>query len=767
MADATTHVLRQLRLTRLGLWAERITRGFWPAWSALFAAVAVWAFDIGPELWRGSLIAALGLLTLVTTILGLRSFQAPSEAEARARLDETLAGRPLTALQDDQVIGQDDAASAAVWEAHQRRMAARLADARAVAPDLKVSSRDPYALRYLAVLMAALGLLFGTIWRAPEMPDLTATGQAVAAGPSWEAWLEPPRHTGLPTLYLPEIDPGAVEVPEGTRVTLRLYGDTTDLTVTETVSGRQQSDPTAPMQDFEVVQSGTLAIGVTGPVWSLTATPDATPEVRIAGEADFEHPNLITLPWEASDDFGIAAARITIALDPDAAERRHGLDVAPEPRDPVEMDMALPISGDRAEVVATFAAELVEHPLAGMPVSVTLEALDAAGQVGVTREQIVLPGRSFYDQVAGALIEQRRDLYWARDNRERVARLLRAITWKAGDRFDNPAAFLIVRMAIRRLDEGPLSVETRDEVAEMLWEAAIRLEENSLDSALERLRQAQERLSEAIRQGASEEEIARLTQEMREAMDDYTRQLAEQQGQQQQGQQQAQGEMQEITPDMLSQMMERIEELMRQGRTAEAQELLRQLQEMMENMQVTQGQGGPGQPGEGQQAMDELREQLREQQELSDEAFRELQEQFGQQGQQPQQGQQQGQEQGQQPGQQPGQQFGQGQPGQQAQPGQPGQQPGQGQQAQRPGEGSGDRPGTDAEGLAQRQEALRRGLETLRDNLPGAGTEPGEAAREALGRAEEAMREAERDLADGNLGGALDDQAHSPSHKVW
>jgi hypothetical protein len=49
----------------------------------------------------------------------------------------------------------------------------------------------------------------------------------------------------------------------------------------------------------------------------------------------------------------------------------------------------------------------------------------------------------------------------------------------------------------------------------------------------------------------------------------------------------------------------------------------------------------------------------------------------------------------------------------------------------------------------------------LRNNLPGQGTEAGDAARDALGRAERAMREAQRDLEDGNLGGALDDQAQA------
>jgi hypothetical protein len=42
------------------------------------------------------------------------------------------------------------------------------------------------------------------------------------------------------------------------------------------------------------------------------------------------------------------------------------------------------------------------------------------------------------------------------------------------------------------------------------------------------LRRAQEQLAEAMRNGASDDEIAELMQELREAMQDYMRQLAEQ-----------------------------------------------------------------------------------------------------------------------------------------------------------------------------------------------------------------------------------------------
>ena len=754
MAEDLRPVQRQLRLTRLGLWAERITHAFWPAWTAAILAAAVWTSGLAPDLWEFSLIAALLLIALVLAILGLRGFQVPTSDETRARLDATLPGRPLSTLADHMAVGGSDAGASAVWSAHRARMAARLAGAKAVAPDLRVARRDPYALRYMALLFLALALSFGTLWRAPVLPDLPGIGQQVATGPAWEGWLEPPRHTGLPTLYLNDIDPGEVTVPEGTRVTLRLYGEAGALAVSETVSGRDVTRPTEPLQEFTVAQTGTLSIDGTddAPFWTLAATPDAPPEIALDGAAGFEHPDITTLPWRASDDYGVTGAELTIALDPDAPDLDYGLATEPEPREPLALEMSLPIAGDRTDFAETFRAELTKHPLAGLPVKVTLTARDGAEQTGDAVETFVLPARPFYSPISAALIEQRRDLLWSRENRTRAARLLRAITWQADGSWDNPSAYLIVRMAIRRLDRGELSVETRDEIAEMLWQAAIRIEENSLDSARERLEQAQERLSEAIRQGASPEEIERLMAEMRQAMDDYTRQLA-QQGQQGQSQQQAQGEMQEVTPDMLDQMMQRIEELMQQGRTAEAQELLRQLQEMMENMQVAegQGQGGQGQ-GQGEQAMDQLRDQLREQQDLSDEAFRDLQDQFGSNGQPGQQGQ------GQQPG-QPGQgQPGQGQPGQ----GQPGQgQPGDGQRAEEPGANGGQGGTPDARSLAERQRALREGLETLRDGLPGAGTEAGDAAREALGRAEGAMEDAERDLADGNLGGALDDQARA------
>ena len=281
------------------------------------------------------------------------------------------------------------------------------------------------------------------------------------------------------------------------------------------------------------------------------------------------------------------------------------------------------------------------------------------------------------------------------------------------------------------------------EIAQAMWDLALKLEEGDLEDALERLQRAQDRLAEAMRNGASDQEIAELMQELREATDDYLRQLSRQAQQDQQNnpdQEMTQNQnSMEMSQNDLQEMMDRIQELMEQGRMAEAQEALEQLRQLMENMQVTQGQGQQGQsPGE--QAMEGLAETLRDQQGLSDQAFRDLQEQFnpGQQGQ---------------PGQQPGQQ--QGEQGQGQQPGQPGQQ-GQGQQ---PGQGQDGQSLEDS--LADRQRALRQELNRQSQNLPGAGTEAGDAAREALGRAEGAMDGAEEALRENDLAGAIDNQSEA------
>ncbi len=765
-------------LTRLGLIAERVTHAFWPFWTVLFfilAPLIMGWHDLLPleAVWAYAVIAVVALVW--TLYIGIRRFTWPSEAAAVARVDARMPGRPIAALNDIQAIGAGDAASEAVWAAHLQRMEQKTREARAVEPDLRVSDKDPYGLRYLAVLFMVVALLFGSIWRVGSVADAAVGGEVLATGPVWEGWIEPPAYTGKPTLYLADIIANRVQVPQGSFITLRLYGELGALSVSETVSGRTEDigAATDPQQGFEVTQEGEISIvGEGGQTWRILLLEDSVPSVELTGPIEADAMGEMSQPFSAMDDYGVMAGTATIELNLAELDRSHGLAIDPDPRDAVILDLPMPFSGDRADFEEFLIDDFSEHPWANLPVTMTLQVEDGLGQIGASDpENLTLPGRRFFQPIARAVIEQRRDILWSKDNAPRVAQVLRAVSNRPDELFPDETTYLRLRFIINRLEERSetgLSDEVQEEIVLALWELAVQLEEGSLADARARLERAQERLEEAMRNGASDEEIAELMQELREAMNDYMQQLANEMEPSPNGTDQPdnnqEGDM--ISQDELQAMMDRIQELMEEGRMAEAMELMEELNQLMENLQMTEGEGGEGGPQTpGQQSMEDLAETLRDQQDLTDEAFRDLQEQFNQ-GQQD--GQQDGQQQGQQPSQQGQQPGDQGQDSQQGEGSQPGQQQGQGQgQGDNAQDGLTDENGQGGEGnggqqsLAERQQALRDGLNQLRDGLPGLSGEAADNAEQSLERAEGAMDGAEDALRDGNLAEAIDRQAEA------
>ena len=226
------HLRLPVRLTRIGMAAENAVRCFWPVWTIGFVCLAPLMMGWQDLLPIGAVWAFAGagsVAFLAALLWGLRRFRMPTMAAALARVDAAMPGRPIAAVADVQAIGASDPASIAVWQAHVARMAERTKSARAVEPDLRIADRDPYGLRFIAVLFFVTALLFGSFLRVASVGDMvTGPSAAMASGPIWEGWVEPPAYTGRPSLYLNDIPAGPLRVHAGSKVTLRVYGDAND-----------------------------------------------------------------------------------------------------------------------------------------------------------------------------------------------------------------------------------------------------------------------------------------------------------------------------------------------------------------------------------------------------------------------------------------------------------------------------------------------------------------------------------------------------------
>lgn len=799
-------ISRRLSLTRAVLFFEQIVICFWAAFTIAIFAYALVRWNLSAIIPTSVFIAILGIISIFLLIMiwrGIKQFKMPSKGDAINRLDMAAVARPFGTLAAKQSIGQDDPESRALWESHLDQMNIAAAKIKTPAPKVRLSFVDPYALRLIALLACFSAVAFFPNKSLSEMLDVDQANltDSIVSGPSFEGWAEPPIYTRKPSIYLKEDAANSNEqknlkLPEKSIITLRFYGDQAAFAFEETVSEFKDSvltvgeDPVGEVQ-FEVLQSGSISLSTPMGVartWVIEMTPDTAPIITLTAPISRTLRGSMTIPFTASDDYGVSSGLVNIDLRLSDVDRRYGLRLDPEPQDPLSFDVPLPLTGQTTDFEETILEELATHPWAGLPVEISIDVQDEAGNIGsIVPEMVDLPGKRFFDDLAGAIAEQRRDLLWNRENARRVSQVLRTITHKPEDNFESSKGYLIVRTAIRRIEynlDPALNDKMLSEISDLLWQAALLIEDGDLSDAEERLKRAQERLSEAMENGATKDEIAELMDDLRKATENYIKQLAENAEKNPERQQAQNGEGQEMTQDTLQQMMDEIQSLMEQGRMAEAQALLEQLREMMENMEVTQGGQGNGQDGEQSgQSGDELSDTLKEQEELADDTFKELQDQFNKNRQQQQaernreseqrsegpdendpsaQDQQEGQ---QGPGEGDQQQSGEnGQDSDQqgqadnSQSGQEGEGQGAGEGNNEDGSGEADN-GKALQDLAGRQEALREMLERQQQGLAGDNSEEGQAGLEALERAEQGMADAQGSLEDGDIAGALDNQA--------
>ena len=749
------------------------------AWPLLWLAVAVllaflslsWLgiwLDLAP-LWR---MVGLGMfaVALAASLVPLARLRRPGRREALARIDREAAERggglvhtPASAVEDSLALGSADPGTRALWALHQRRAAEAVSRLRAGGPRPVMPRHDPFALRAALIVTAAASLFVaGSEWRS-RLTSAFDWRAAPVAGPNFrvDGWIDPPLYTRMPPLIVTLSGPEQrLRAPVNAQLVIRIAGEgEASLTPNPGLKALpgKEARPDLREDRFQIVGPvAELAIATGGETRRLAieAIPDHPPEVRMIGGPEVNGRGTFNLTYRAKDDYGIASAEGVVE------PIKPGRSLVPIPK----IGLALPADASGESDTKTL-VDLTDNPWSGARVRFSIVVKDEAGQEGRTPPiEMTLPARPFRDPLARSLAEERRRLVTTPDEgRARVQAALDALLIAPNLFTPSPSVFLGLTTAARRLrmatDDAALVG-----VADLLWEMALKIEDGDLSDAEKQLRRAQDRLKEAIDRNAPDDEIKRLTQDLKQALDRFMKEFAQrQQSDPRRQQDQAQGRDQKgaksVTPDQLDKMLQDMAEAMKRGDTAEAQRLMEELRNILENLQSAE-QGGKGGESarEMQKQMRELDQMARDQQALRDDTFKQGQEkQDGErQGQPPRWGEE-GRPQGGQRQQQPGQRGGesrQGESGRNQPGGRKGTQ-GQGQQGQ--GQRGQGQQGQSERGPGDRQEALRRQLEDLQRRMK----ENGAQGEQGLADAGEAMKDAENALREGREGDAVDAQGRA------
>ncbi len=739
-----------LRRARWTIFWEQL----WPALARLATVVGLFLAVswLGLWLWLPPLARAAGLVMFaVLALLAVVPFAAlrlPAVADALRRLDRGsgVRHRPATTIVDELAVTPKDPYTLALWQAHVERTLAAARAFKAGWPSPRLAMRDPYALRGL-ILIAGIATFIaagGEHWKRVAAA-FDWQGVALPANFRVDAWVTPPAYTGKPPIILAGMHPGdlarqdaeanePVSVPAGSTLVVRATGKL-DLDVSGrggVTAATEKVQAPAGTQEFrfKIAATGAATLHGVGDdlTWAFNAIPDKPPTISLAKDPEQQARGSLLLSYRLEDDYGVTEAQATFARKEEPGKNG---DAAHALFGPPDFKLVLPQARTKSGVGQTI-KDLTDQPWAGAEVVMTLVAHDEGGNEGKSEPLTFrLPERAFSKPLARALIEQRRNLALDAGARPLVTTALDALAL-APEKFTPDAG---VYLGLRSIFWSLVRAKTDDDLREVtarLWQMAVGIEDGNISDAQANLRNAEEALRQALERGATDQEIKQLMDQLRAAMDRFMQSMQEQLKNNQQLARPLDRNPRTLSQRDLKSILDRLENLARNGAKDAARQLLQQLEQMMENLQMA----SPDQNGDDMDDMmsqlDELGDMIGKQQELRDRTFRQGQDQHRQNGQR-------------------------GQQGKQGQQGQQGQQ----------GDSMGD--------LKQNQQALRERLKKLLEELKNRGLGQngqgqqgqqgqkgdGQNGMDQLGQAGDAMGEAEGELGEGNADGAVDSQGRA------
>ncbi|WP_034988899.1 TIGR02302 family protein [Bartonella senegalensis] len=580
--------------------------------------------------WTHLLLFVFILFSAVANLLFLVNFRLPTFREVNYRLEQEngLKNQPLSVQKDRLCPENNEDFHQIIWREHQRRMAKQLYHLKTGIAYPNSAAFDPLALRTVCVLLCVCAFSFSFGSLGGRLADAFDFRPLIdEASMRIDAWVTPPAYTGMAPIYLTQGETTHFAVPEGSSVVVRVVngaGVTVKALVkedTHKVLFSKKSEKTPlndPIVHFETHLERSIDLLVSSRhkqlQWFLQVIKDQHPTIRWLEKPGRILTGSLELQYELEDDYGVTKAFVEIEPFLDKHKNTAVLYKAPE------IKLLLPRGGKgKMRTVQDVSA----HPWAGSEVKITLVAEDGAGQKARSKTFVMtLPQRVFSHPVARAVGELRRLLALDAAKKERVLDMLSALLVRPEDGLKNATHFLALQSAWTKLSMAETEDDLRN-VVDYLWQIALGIEGNQLQSTQKNLKQAQAALRDALRYGASAAEIERLMADLRQAMDDYVRSLAERAQNNSKNSKNSDLNRSPLSEDTLKEKLNLIEEMAKTGSSLAAEQLLSEVEQILDHLQVQKNNQGEektkNQFAQMKEKMDQLGEVMRRQQEILNE----------------------------------------------------------------------------------------------------------------------------------------------------
>ncbi len=584
-------------LSLLSVWADHILRAFWPVIFGvlLLAGLALWGITVLIPAWILQVITFLFIF--VATAYCAPRFRKPLKADIEKRLiaANKLAYNPFSVLRDKPAHSLDKKQSEK-WQNLKNKSQGLVNRLYPALPRPELKHHDKKGLRFFALAVFVAGVLHlgadtGPVLKnslIPERPGFLRPTRA-------ELWLTPPEYTTMGPIHVTEDTETHVSLPEGSRVnafvdkgilTPRFVTNTGQYKFSEAAEGGYTAEYDLKSEDRILKIKSGLISHMDLYVIQQSDTP---PIVSLIDGPNITENNTIEFRFAGRDDYGLKQIEFVMRPDPMIA---HRLD------DPAPYKNIYEIGGAKF-VDQTRALALYDHPWAGLPVEINLNAIDTKGQITSSESaNFVLPEKTFTHPLARRLAEIRKELFWNADTD--TFRIFAGQIFTLQSRLDAYNAETDIFLGLgsagfRLLNMKSSKGANMASLRQLLWDLALRVEGGSSRVAAENLQNSLAEIMQALQNpNLSEEEFSALQEKLQQAIAEYMQSLMNELAAKLQ--EQGIDGLPDGFKDMVQQEMnpgdflQQLQDTLKNGSREEIADALQKMQDMVEQMKNMQFQ---------------------------------------------------------------------------------------------------------------------------------------------------------------------------------